>query len=121
MFLATTNQAQRLLHISYIQNVSVAELERGYEGLNRLLAEFPAGFRLLVDLGRLESIDLAGVDVIGRTMELLDQHGLELVVRVIPDPAKDIGFQIIGIFHYANKPRTVICETMVEAARILGL
>ena len=121
MFLATTNRHRRLLQLSYVHHVSVAELERGYEELKLLLPEFSAGYRLLVDLGRLESFDPAAVDIIGRIMELLEQNGLELVVRVIPDPSKDIGLKIIGIFHYHSKPRIVICETMAEAARILGL
>ena len=121
MFLATINKPQRLLQLSYIQNVTVAEMERGYEGLKPLLAEFTDGFRLLADLGRVDSVDLACVDIIGRTMELMDQHGLELVVRVVPDPAKDFGFKIIGIFHYPSNPPIVSCTTMEEAARALGL
>lgn len=121
MYLATTNKAQRLLQLSYIQNVSLADLERGYAQMLPLLAEFPAGFRLLADLGRMESIDLACVDLIGRTMELMYEHGLELVVRVVPDPSKDIGFMIIAAFHYPSQLRIVTCQTMEEAARVLGL
>jgi hypothetical protein len=54
-------------------------------------------------------------------MELLDRHGVELVVRVISDPTKDIGLSILTVFHYRNPPRTVICKTMEEAARVLSL
>jgi len=86
-----------------------------------LLAEFPEGFRMLADLGRLESMDIACEEIIGKTMEMLEQHGLELVVRVIPDPSKDIGLKIIGLFHYSKKMRIVTCKTMGEAANVLGL
>ena len=120
MFLATTNQAWRLLHLSYIEKVTVAELERGYSEVLALLAEFPGGFRMLADLDRLEFMDVACADILGKTMELMDQRGVELVVRVIPDPSKDIGLKIIGIFHYSKKVRIVTCETMVEAAKVLG-
>lgn len=121
MFLATTNKARRLLHLSYIQNVTAAELERGYPEVLALLAEFPDGFQLLADLGRLESMDIACAEIIGRTMEMLEQHGLKRVVRVIPDPSKDIGLNIIGLFHYSKKIRIVTCQKMVEAAKVLGL
>jgi hypothetical protein len=121
MFLATTNKTRRLLHLSYIQNVSVEELRRGYRDVEALLAEFSDGFRLLADLGRLEFMDVACADILGQTMELMDRHGVELVVRVIPDQSKDIGLNIIAIFHYPNKPRFINCETMEEAARELGL
>src|SRR5712671_3031953 len=121
MFLATTNKARRLVHLSYIDRVTAAELERGYPEVVALLAEFPEGFRMLADLGRLESMDIACEEIIGKTMEMLEQHGLELVVRVIPDPSKDIGLKIIGLFHYSKKMRIVTCKTMGEAANVLGL
>jgi hypothetical protein len=121
MFLATTNRARRLLHLSYLDNVTVADLERGYPEVLALLAEFPDGFDLLADLGRLESMDIACEEIIGKTMEMLEQHGLERVVRVIADPTKDIGLKIIGLFHYSKQIRIVTCATMREAADVLGL
>ena len=38
MFLATTNKTRRLLHLSYIDHVTLAELERGYPEVVALLA-----------------------------------------------------------------------------------
>ena len=121
MFLATSNEAKRLLCLSYFERVRPEELERGREDVKTLLAELPPGFRLLADFSRLESMDLDCVTELGRTMELLDQHRLDLVVRVIPDPAKDIGFNILSIFHYPHHPRIVTCGNMTEAARLLSL
>jgi anti-anti-sigma regulatory factor len=120
MILTTINKSRKLLFINYIGIVTAAEFERGYEELKVLLAELPNGFRLLVDYCRLESMDMAGIDALGRTMELLEQHGVELVVRVIPDPSKDIGIKIISIFHYKNAPRMVVCQNMLQAAQALG-
>lgn len=96
-------------------------LQRGDQDVGTVLMEFPNGFRMLADLGRLESMDVACAGILGKTMELMDQHGVELVVRVIPDPSKDIGLNIIGMFHYSKKIRIVTCQTMVEAAKALGL
>src|ERR1700744_4914591 len=121
MFFATINKPKRLLYLCYIDQVSVAELERGYEELKALLDEFPSGYRMLTDMSRLESVDLNAVDIIGKTMELLEQKGLEIIVRVVPDSSKDFGFKIIGIFHYKSRPRVVMCETMLEAARVVQL
>jgi hypothetical protein len=44
-----------------------------------------------------------------------------LLHMMIPDPTKDIGFNILTVFHYRRPPRTVVCETMAEAARVLAL
>ena len=121
MFLAAVNKPKQLLHLSYIGCVQADELRRGQEDVAALLADLPAGFRLLADLGRLESMDAACAAEIGKAMELYDQKGVGLVVRVIPDPAKDIGLNILSLFHYHQRPRTVTCETMTEAARVLSL
>ena len=54
-------------------------------------------------------------------LELCDAKGVSLVVRVIPDPAKDIGMNILSLFHYRHRPRSVTCASMEEAARLLAL
>ena len=121
MFLAMTNKSKRLLYLGYIQQVRPKDLQRGLEELPALLADLPPGFHLLVDLGRLESMEPACTTQIGKVMDLCDQHGVGLVIRVIPDPAKDIGFNMLSIFHYPHRPRTVTCKTMSEAAKLLSL
>ncbi len=121
MFLATINKAKGLLHISYIGQVGVLELKHGHDDVVALLADLPAGFKMLVDLDRLESMDTDCVEELGKMMELFDRHGLKQVVRVIPDPSKDIGFNILARFHYHNNPRITNCATMIEAVRLLEL
>jgi len=121
MFLATTNKSKRLLYLSFIQRVQAEELQHALADLATLLADLPSDFRLLVDLGRLESMDTTCVTEIGKVMEVFDRKGVGLIVRVIPDPTKDIGLNILSVFHYRNRPRTVTCETMSEAAERLSL
>ena len=121
MFLATSNKAKQLVCLSYIQRVRLEELESGREDVKTLLTDLPPGFRLLVDLSQLETMDLDCMNEIGRTMELFDQSGVGVIVRVIPDPEKDKGFNILTIFHYPHHPQVITCQTMVEAARLLEL
>jgi len=121
MFLATSNKAKQLLHMSYIGRVGPEELQRGEEDTKRLLAEMSPGFRVLADLERLEFMDVACATEIGRMMEHMDQLGIGMVVRVIPDPNKDIGLNILTAFHYRRRPRVVTCENMIEAQKLLSL
>jgi hypothetical protein len=121
MFLAASNKSKRLLHVSYVGHVGPEEINAGLDDLKMLLADLPPDFRVLVDLERLESMDLACVPELGRAMEMIDRHGVGLVVRVIPDPGKDIGMNILTIFHYARPPKTVTCRNILEAARALSL
>jgi hypothetical protein len=121
MVLVTSNKVRRLLYISYIGRVRPADFTRQQPDLEALMAELPPGFRVLVNLAELEAMDLECVAEIGRTMELIDRHSVNLIVRVIPDPSKDIGFNIFSIFHYARHPQIATCKSMMEASELLGL
>ena len=120
MFLAASNKGRRLLHLSYIDHVNVEELQRGSKDLVALLAELPADLKILVDLERLESMDIGCAEIVGKMMEVMERNGMELIVRVIPDPAKDIGFNLISRFHYHHRPRTATFKTLAEAATLLA-
>ena len=121
MVLTTYNKAKQLLLLSYIGRVRPGDLERSRDELRGLLPELNPGFRLLVDLTSLESIDLDCADVIGELMKLMDQGGVGMVVRVIPDPQKDIGMNILTIFHYRKPRQIVTCQKLMEAAGALSL
>jgi len=121
MLLATINKPRQLLYLSYMGRVSVEELQEGYNELIKLFEDLTTGFRLLADLSRLDVFGPNCAKEIGRAMELCDQKGVALVVRIIPDPGKDIGMNILSVFHYRNRPRIVTCKTLVEAGEILGL
>jgi hypothetical protein len=121
MFLATINKSKQLLCLTFVANVDVEQLARSWDEIVALVGDLKPGFRVLTDLGRLDSIGVDCRTEIAKTMELLDEKGVELIVRVVPDPKKDIGLNILSLFHYARRPRMVTCESMVEAAKIFSL
>ena len=45
---------------------------------------------------------------------------VEHVVRVIPDPHKDIGLNIMSHFRYGSKIRVTVCENLADAMRRLA-
>ncbi|HWI59533.1 MAG TPA: hypothetical protein VNZ22_20055 [Bacillota bacterium] len=121
MLLAATNKGKRLLLLSFIGQVTVAELQQSHTEVLELLAELPTGFRLLTDLSHLQSMELGCEAEIARVMEFLGQKGLGWAVRVIPDPQKDIGFNILTAFHYPpSQVRVSTCQSMEEATRLLA-
>jgi anti-anti-sigma regulatory factor len=121
MLLVTSNRSKQLLHISYSGEVRLKDLQSGREDLATQLGELVPDFHLLVDFSRLESMGLDCTPELGRMMELIGQAGVGLVVRIIPDPSKDIGLNILTVFHYPHHLRVVTCQNMVEAAKALGL
>lgn len=121
MVLVTSNKGKRLIYACYIGVVTPEELERSREDIEAALSEMPVNIRWLGDLSALEKMEAGCEVVIGQIMERLDAHGVEVVLRVIPDASKDIGLNILTIFHYSKRPRVVTCENLVEAARALEL
>ena len=119
MILTAVNKSERLLYMAFIGNVTAAEVRNETDNVRALLADLPAGFRLLSDLERLGSMDVDCAEGIGETMDILKANGLERVIRVIPDTKKDIGLNILSAFHYGRKLRTVTCETIAEALRLI--
>jgi len=121
MVLITSNKAKQVVCLSYIDVVTAGELERGREDMQGQLDDMRPGFTLLVDLTHLASMGIECMAAVGRNMELMDAHAAGLVVRVIPDPYKDIGMNILTIFHYPHHPRIATCDNMVQAARMITL
>jgi len=84
------------------------------------VSELQPGFRLLTDLSHLKSMDKACLPYIKANMDLFREKGVSEVVRVIPDPQKDIGFNVLSIFHYGRDIRIVTCASFKEAEELLG-
>ena len=121
MLLVTSNKSKRLLYVSFIGEVQPAEFQAGRDEIVAELSALSPGFHYLVDFSQLVSMSLDCEIEMGLTMDLLSQAGVGLVVRVIPDPAKDIGMNILTVFHYPPQLQVVTCQNLVEAFQALGL
>ena len=119
MVLTTSNKSRRLLVITFGGHVTADEIRAGHDDARALVSEFHDGFRVLSDLERLEVMDTDCAQEIGRMMDVFKEAGLERVFRVIPDEKKDIGLNILSVFHYGRKLRTVTYPSMVEAIKAL--
>ena len=120
MFTIEFNQPRNLLVIRYTDHVGPAETERALEEMRLALERVERGFRLLADLTALQSMDLACAPHIESAMDLCNGKGVSDVVRIIPDPRKDIGMQIMSYFHYGGDVRIVTCESVDEAESLLA-
>ena len=120
MFETGFDRAQNLLRMTFCGHVTADEAKEGTGQLGALIAEMMQGFRLLTDMSKLETMDTACIPYIRDSMDLLNKQGVSTVVRVIPDPRKDIGFNILSLFHYRPNVQIVTCETLEEAMRALA-
>jgi hypothetical protein len=113
------NVPTNLLEICYRGLVRPEECEKGLEQLRASLAKLEPGFRVLVDLTALESMDLKCAPFVEKAMDLCNEKGASTVVRVIPDPHRDIGMTIMSVFHYRGDVKILTCETLAQAENLL--
>lgn len=113
------NVPKRLLEIRYVGVVRPEECERGLEQLRAGVAKLESGFRVLVDLTELESMEVKCAPFIEKAMDLCNEKGASMVVRIIPDPHRDIGMTIMSVFHYRGDVKILTCETRAQAENLL--
>jgi len=115
-----SDKTKGLLTIRFSGGVTPEQTRRSLAELERLAEELPRGFKLLSDLSRLESMDVACSADIERAMDICDCNGVAKVIRIIPDPSKDIGLNIMSLFHYRQGIPIVTCESLEEASNALS-
>lgn len=120
MFQIETDKSKNLLSFVFSGHVTAEETRRWREQLCKVLTAMKPGFALLTDLSALDLMDLDCAPEIEWSMEALNQAGIARVVRIIPDPRKDIGMNIMSRFHYRPRVRIVTCDTMEEALQALA-
>ncbi len=121
MILATINATRQVMVVSYVGHIRPADLKESREELKVLLAGMRPGFRMLVDLSQLESMGLDCRAELGRNMDLFSLAGVGRVVRVIPDPTKDLGLNILAVFHYPHRPEIINCSVLADGiAKLLA-
>jgi hypothetical protein len=120
MFSIEASDAERLIKISWSGKVDSDQMRRCAEEIGVAASKMRPGFRVLADMTDLESMEFAGAPYIGSVMDLCVAKQVEHVVRVIPDPHKDIGLNIMSHFHYGSKVRVTICENLADAMRRLA-
>jgi anti-anti-sigma regulatory factor len=120
MIEVAADKTRNLLKITFSKHVDPEETRNTVEKAKALLAELQPGFRLLTDLTRLESMDVACAAHLRQVMDCSNRKGVEKVVRVIPDPHKDIGLNILSLFHYRRAIPIVTCASLKEAMTVLA-
>jgi anti-anti-sigma regulatory factor len=119
-FTVGVDQTKNLFVIRYRGRVTASAVERCAEEVRAALSKIQSGFRLLADFTELESMDVTCVPHIKNIMELCDERGVSAVVRIIPDPTRDIGLQIMSYFHYSGDVRIITYEKLSDATQTLS-
>jgi|SRR6266581_4644907 anti-anti-sigma regulatory factor len=120
MYAVELDQSKRLLVISAVQRVTAAEAKLAAQRVRQLLQDVVPGFRVLADFRWLDSMDSASARHIAEIMDALTERGVGSVTRVIRDPHKDIGLNILSQFHYGPEIKIATFETLADALQSLA-
>jgi hypothetical protein len=120
MYQVETDRARNLISITFRDHVGPAEVAQGRAQVAVALEAMKPGFRLLADLSGLDSMEYACAPEIQATMDLLRKNGVAEVVRVVPDPKKDIGFAVMSYFHYDRETPVLTFASRAEALEKLS-
>src|SRR5271170_8098141 len=119
MILCKVDEAGRVLTMSYSQHIGAVEMRRCLGTVRDLMEDLKPGFLLLTDLSNLESMEASCAPELGAIMDLCSSKGMLTVVQVIPDPTKDIGFDLISVFHLRPAVKTQTHQSLAEAIKSL--
>jgi hypothetical protein len=116
----TINAAGSVVTMEFRDHIGIAELKAHADRIDALPSKVQPGFTALVDLTGLGSMDPESVPTLSLIMERLGKAGVARVVRVIPDPRKDIGLGILSLFHYKSGVKINTVPTRAEADRLVS-
>ena len=115
MFSVETNKAKRLLVISAAGHVSKEEVKHATEQVREALRDAAPGSQVLTDFRWLESMRPSAAPHIAEIMDTLAEKQVASVIRIIPDPGKDVGMEILSQFHCSRELPISTVQTLVDA------
>jgi anti-anti-sigma regulatory factor len=121
MYAVELDRSKRLLVISAAARVTAEEAKMAAQRIRELLQDVAPGFHVLADFRWLESMDSAAARHIAEMMDALAEKEVASVTRVIPDPRKDIGLNILSQFHYGPNVTITTFETLADAIQSIAV
>ena len=115
MYSVESDRSKRLLVISAAGKVTKKEVETVALRVREMMKEVTPGFRVLTDFRWLDRMEPAATAHLAEIMDALAEKNVAVVVRVIPDPHKDIGLNILSQFHYGPQIKLATFESLAEA------
>jgi hypothetical protein len=118
-FEVQTDLERNLIELRFRGNVAPADTGACLRTISVVLPELRPGFTVVTDLSGLESMSLDCAADLTKAMDAFRARGVAAVIRIIPDPGKDIGFNILAIIHYRRGIHVMTCKSREEANRTL--
>jgi len=117
MLKTNIDSQNNLIIISFEGVVDQDQTKSLHSSLKEMLPKLYAGFTIITDLSLLDKMHIDAHPALEEVMDLCNTHGVAKIIRIIPDSTKDIGFNLMSIFHYSKDVHIHSCQSFEEAKR----
>ena len=119
MYSIESDKSKRLIVISASGHVSKEEVKAAAVKVGEIVKELAPGFRLVSDFRWMQSMDSAAAPHVAEIMDAVAAKHVASVIRIVPDPRKDIGLNILSQFHYGPETQIATFENLADALQSL--
>jgi small-conductance mechanosensitive channel len=120
MFVVELDHQKRFVVISVAGRATAEEAKQIAERVREIMDQVEPGFVALTDFRWLDSMASGAAPFIAEIMKAFAAKKVSAVARVMPDPHKDIGLNILSHFHYGPEIRLMTFETLADAIQSLA-
>lgn len=119
MIKASYDQEYNTLIIEFEGKIDAAQGASFYLEVQSIVPKDRKGFKILTDFTSIQQMNSDIKEAVKKTMDFFNREGVREIIRVIPNPEKDIGFGIMSAFHYSKDVNIVTVESREEAQQLL--
>jgi hypothetical protein len=120
MYSVEADKSKRLIVISAVGHVTEEEVKQAARQVREIVKDIAPGFRVLTDFRWLDSMQASASRYVAEIMDAIAAKQVSLVARVIPDPRKDIGLNILSQFHFGPEIQIANFEALADAVQSLA-
>ena len=106
--------------VEFEGNVDVGQAKQFFADLEKTRPEPEKDFKLLTDFSLVDAMEFNVKREIEKAMDLFNAQGVTEILRVIPDPNMDIGFNLMSASHYSKQIKVHTLRSRQEAEAHLG-
>ena len=106
--------------VEFEGNVDGEQAKHFFVDLGNIRPKPENGFKLLTDFSLVDAMEINVKGEIEKAMDLFNAQGVAEIIRVIPDPNMDIGFNLMSASHYSKQIKVHTLRSRQEAEAYLG-
>jgi hypothetical protein len=99
--------------------IDAAQVENAFIDIEMIMPRCSKGFKVLADFSPVSATEPEVQGELEKAMDLFNAQGVTEILRVLPDPDLDIGFDIMSRSHYSRQVQIHTLRSMDEARAFL--